>query len=91
MLITLDQHGFDQAEALARQIHDDAGVGNMLTELGHVAEARGELDGALTLFTRALATTRQSLGENTFVAAYQAGAAPAPDTIIVAALDTTSA
>jgi non-specific serine/threonine protein kinase len=67
ILITLDQHDFAQAEALAheglalaRQVGDGAGVGNMLTELGHVAEARGDLDAALALFEEGLATFRAS-------------------------------
>ncbi len=67
ILIALDQHDFDQAEALgregltlARAVGDGAGVGNMLTELGHVAEARGDLDAALALFEEGLASFRAS-------------------------------
>jgi len=67
ILITLDRRDFDQAEALAheglalaRLLHDEAGIGNMLTELGHVAEARGDLHAALALFEEGLASFRAS-------------------------------
>ncbi len=67
ILITLDQHDFDQAEALAREglalarsRDDETGIGNMLTELGHVAEARGDLYAALALFEEGLASFRAS-------------------------------
>ena len=67
ILITLDQRDYAQAEALAReglalarQHNDGMGIGNMLTELGHVAEARGDLDAAWTLFEEGLASFRAS-------------------------------
>ncbi len=62
ILIVLDLHEFDRAEALAnegldlaRRSGDAAGAGNMLTELGHVAEARGDLDAAKAYFEDGLA------------------------------------
>lgn len=65
ILLVLDQHDFDEAEALAREgldlarRHGDAaGIGNMLTELGHVAEARGDLDAAMAFFEEGVAQYR---------------------------------
>jgi predicted ATPase/DNA-binding XRE family transcriptional regulator len=62
ILFALDRHDYDRAEALAheglalaRHSHDTAGIGNMLTELGHVAEARGDLDAAMRFFEDGLA------------------------------------
>lgn len=64
-LYALDRHDFDRGEALAREglelanAHGDAsGAGNMLTELGHVAEARGDQKGAMTLYEESLAYLR---------------------------------
>jgi predicted ATPase/transcriptional regulator with XRE-family HTH domain len=61
-LFALDRHDFDRAETLAREGLDlarrsgDSGrAGDMLVELGHVAEARGELDAAAVLFEAGLA------------------------------------
>ncbi|HET9110253.1 MAG TPA: tetratricopeptide repeat protein [Ktedonobacterales bacterium] len=45
--------------ALALQHRDAARAGNMLTELGHVAEARGDLDAAMTYFEQGLAQYQQ--------------------------------
>ena len=60
-LFALDRHDFDRAEALAREglelarRHGDAArAGDMLVELGHVAEARGDLDAAMALFAESL-------------------------------------
>jgi predicted ATPase/DNA-binding XRE family transcriptional regulator len=60
-LFALDRHDFDRAEALAReglelarQDGDAARAGDMLVELGHVAEARGDLDAAMALFEESL-------------------------------------
>jgi predicted ATPase/DNA-binding XRE family transcriptional regulator len=62
ILFALDRREYDRAEALAheglalaRRYHSTDGIGNMLTELGHVAEARGELDAAGRYFEEALA------------------------------------
>ena len=61
-LYALDRHDFDRGEALAREglelarAHGDmSGAGNMLTELGHVAEARGDREGAMALYEESLA------------------------------------
>jgi len=61
-LYALDRHDIDRAAAMALEgleiarRHDDmAGAGNLLTELGHVAEARGDLDAARALFEESLA------------------------------------
>jgi len=58
----IERHDYDRAEVLAREglelarRHGDAvGVSNMLAELGQVAEARGELDAAVTLYDESLA------------------------------------
>jgi predicted ATPase/DNA-binding XRE family transcriptional regulator len=65
ILFTLDRHDFERAEALAREglelarSQGDAGsAGDMLAELGHVAEGRGDLDGAMALFEESLAQIR---------------------------------
>lgn len=67
VLYALDRHAFDRAETLARagldlaQRHGNtAGAGNMLTELGHVAEARGDLDAAMAFLEEGLAQYRTS-------------------------------
>lgn len=64
-LYALDRHDFDRGEALAREglelasAHGDtSGAGNMLTELGHVAEARGDREGAMALYEESLARYR---------------------------------
>lgn len=64
-LYALDRHDFDLGEALAREglelasAHGDtSGAGNMLTELGHVAEARGDREGAMVLYEEGLAQYR---------------------------------
>jgi tetratricopeptide (TPR) repeat protein len=64
-LYALDRRDYDRGEALAREglavarAHGDvSGAGNMLTELGHVAEARGDLDAAMALFEESLAQYR---------------------------------
>jgi predicted ATPase/DNA-binding XRE family transcriptional regulator len=66
ILFALDRHQYAEAEALAqeglalaRQHGDAARAGNMLAELGHVAEARGDLDAAMTYFEQGLAHYRQ--------------------------------
>ena len=66
VLFALDRRQYDEAEAmareglaLARQQGDVARAGNMLAELGHVAEARGDLDGAMAYFEDALAQYQQ--------------------------------
>ncbi len=65
-LIALDRRQYAEAEALAqeglalaRQHSDAARVGDMLTELGHVAEARGNLDAAMAYFEQGLAQYQQ--------------------------------
>jgi predicted ATPase/DNA-binding XRE family transcriptional regulator len=65
ILLTLDRRNYEQAEALAREglelarSQGDAGsVGDMLTELGHVAEGRGDLDDAMDLLKESLAQIR---------------------------------
>ncbi|MFI5272790.1 MAG: ATP-binding protein [Ktedonobacterales bacterium] len=62
ILFALDRRHYDEAEAmareglaLARRTGDAARAGNMLAELGHVAEARGELDAAMAYFEEGLA------------------------------------
>ncbi|HEU5438319.1 MAG TPA: tetratricopeptide repeat protein [Ktedonobacterales bacterium] len=62
ILFALDRRHYDEAEAmaregleLARRDGDAARAGNMLAELGHVAEARGDLDAAMAYFEEALA------------------------------------
>ncbi|HEX8032839.1 MAG TPA: tetratricopeptide repeat protein, partial [Ktedonobacterales bacterium] len=64
-LYALDRHDFDRGEALAREglelarkQGDASGAGNMLTELGHVAEARGDREGAMALYEKGLAQYR---------------------------------
>ncbi len=64
-LYALDRRDYDRGEALAReglavarQHGDVSGAGNMLTELGHVAEARGDLDAAMSLFEESLVQYR---------------------------------
>lgn len=66
ILIALDRRQYAEAEAmaheglaLARHYGDTARAGNMLAELGHVAEARGELDAAMTYFEEGLAQYQQ--------------------------------
>lgn len=66
ILISLDRRQYDAAEALAqegltlaRRYGDSGQTGNMLSELGHVAEARGALDEARTYFEEALALQQQ--------------------------------
>jgi predicted ATPase/DNA-binding XRE family transcriptional regulator len=66
ILFALDRHDYAEAEAmaqeglaLARQYGDAARAGNMLAELGHVAEARGDLDAAMTYFEQGLAQYQQ--------------------------------
>lgn len=61
ILFELDRRHYDEAEAmaregleLARRDCDAARAGNMLAELGHVAEARGDLDAAMAYFEEAL-------------------------------------
>ncbi|MGZ3585230.1 MAG: ATP-binding protein, partial [Ktedonobacterales bacterium] len=60
-LYALDRHDFARGEALAREgvelarrQGDASGAGNMLTELGHVAEARGDREGAMALYEEGL-------------------------------------
>lgn len=67
ILIALDRRQYHEAEALAREglalaerVGDDARAANMLAELGHVAEARGDLDAAWRYFEQGL--TRYRLG-----------------------------
>lgn len=62
ILLELDRRHYDEAEAMAREglelsrrHGDTARAGNMLAELGHVAEARGDLDSAMAYFEEALA------------------------------------
>jgi non-specific serine/threonine protein kinase len=69
-LYALDRHHFDQAEALAREglelartDGDEARMGDMLVELGHVAEARGDLDAAMALYQESLAHMRTGEGK----------------------------
>ncbi len=66
IIISLDRRQYAAAErlaqeglALARRQGDRAQMGNMLSELGHVAEARGDLDAARTYFEEALTLQRQ--------------------------------
>jgi predicted ATPase/DNA-binding XRE family transcriptional regulator len=61
----IDRHDYDRAEILAhegldlaRRHGDRVGISNILAELGHVAEARGELDAAKTLYEESLAQWR---------------------------------
>jgi predicted ATPase/DNA-binding XRE family transcriptional regulator len=61
----LDRRDYAEAEAraseglaLARRLTDAAGTANMLAELGHVAEARGDLDAAWACFEESLALAR---------------------------------
>src|SRR5262249_10301645 len=65
ILFALDRRDYERAEALARaglalarQHGDAAGAGNMLAELGHVAEAHGDLAAARALFEESLAQYR---------------------------------
>jgi len=58
----IERHDYDRAEVLAREgldlarrYGDAIGSSNMLAELGQVAEARGELDAAMTLYDESLA------------------------------------
>jgi predicted ATPase len=67
ILFTLDRRDYDQAEGLARdglelaRSQGDVGsIGDMLAELGHVAEGRGDLDGAMDLLKESLAQIRIS-------------------------------
>jgi predicted ATPase/DNA-binding XRE family transcriptional regulator len=67
ILFALDRHDFEEAEALAREgldlakrTGDQGGAANMLAELGHVAEARGDLNGARALFEQSLAQLRSA-------------------------------
>ena len=62
ILLALDRRNYDEAEVmaregleLARRNGDVGGAGNMLAELGHVAEARGDLDTAMAFFEEGLA------------------------------------
>jgi predicted ATPase/transcriptional regulator with XRE-family HTH domain len=62
ILLALDRRNYDEAEVLAREglelarrNGDVGGAGNMLAELGHVAEARGDLDTAMAFFEEGLA------------------------------------
>jgi predicted ATPase len=71
-LLALDRRNYDGAEALAREglalarrEGDDARAGNMLAELGHVAEARGDLDSAVTYFEESLAAHERSGSSST--------------------------
>jgi predicted ATPase/DNA-binding XRE family transcriptional regulator len=66
ILLTLDRRNYEAAEAMAREglelarRHGDAArAGNMLAELGHVAEARGDLNAAMAYFEEALAQYEQ--------------------------------
>ncbi|HEU0026832.1 MAG TPA: helix-turn-helix domain-containing protein [Ktedonobacterales bacterium] len=66
VLLMLDRRNYDGAEAMARaglelaRRHGDAArAGNMLAELGHVAEARGDLDAAMAYFEEGLAQYEQ--------------------------------
>lgn len=66
VLIALDRRQYEAADEMAReglalalQHGDGARAGNMLTELGHVAEARGDLDAAMTFFEQGLAQYQQ--------------------------------
>lgn len=66
ILIALDRRHYDEAEAMAREgltlaerQGDAARAGNMLAELGHVAEARGDLDTAMRFFEQGLARYQQ--------------------------------
>ncbi len=65
ILFTLDRRNYDQAEALAREglelarrAGDGGSAGDMLAELGHVAEGRGDLDGAMDLLKESLVQVR---------------------------------
>jgi predicted ATPase/DNA-binding XRE family transcriptional regulator len=67
ILLALDRRHYDEAEALAheglalaRRDGDEARAGNMLVELGHVAEARGNLEAAVTYFHESLAAHERS-------------------------------
>jgi predicted ATPase/DNA-binding XRE family transcriptional regulator len=69
ILYALDRHDLERAEALAREglelarRHGEVGrAGDMLTELGHVAEARGDLDTAMALFEEGLGELRAAAG-----------------------------
>jgi predicted ATPase/DNA-binding XRE family transcriptional regulator len=62
ILLALDRRNYDEAEVLAREglelarrNGDVGGAGNMLAELGHVTEARGDLDTAMAYFEEGLA------------------------------------
>lgn len=66
VLIALDRRQYTEAEAMAREglaaarnAGDAARAGNMLAELGHVAEARGDLDAAMAYFEEGLASYQQ--------------------------------
>lgn len=65
ILFTLDRRDYAQAEALAREglelalsASDPGSAGDMLAELGHVAEGRGDLDGAMDLLKESLVQVR---------------------------------
>ena len=66
VLLALDRRRYDEAEALAREglvlaraSADAARAGNMLVELGHVAEARGDTGAAMAYFEEGLALYEQ--------------------------------
>ncbi|HEX9039223.1 MAG TPA: helix-turn-helix domain-containing protein [Ktedonobacterales bacterium] len=68
-LLALDRRNYVDGEALAneglalaRAEGDEARAGNMLAELGHVAEARGDLDGAMDYFEQGLAAYARAGG-----------------------------